>query len=190
MNELDAQEALIRQQMQSQEGMNAPMLWQNQQQVQAALVAQTDPAKILDEIELKLKGYKQSMKTGEFEQMAEPLMNDKGVNKLILNLSAIVNQNTILSHLEEEEITKMIIKVGNDLIDDLTLNWKDYGIKDEMSRDHIVNIALFPSFMALKRAWKQNEKNWLGKITIESLSNAPRVQGMRDKGKIMDRLRL
>ena len=84
----------------------------------------------------------------------------------------------------------MIIKVGNDVIDDLTLNWKDYGIKDEMSKDHIINLALLPAFMSLKRAWKQNEKNWLGKVTIESLSNAPRVQPIKDKGGALSRLRL
>jgi len=41
----------------------------------------------------------------------------------------------------------------------------------------------------LKRALGQNEKNWLGKISVEQISGAPRIQPPK-KGGFWSKLRL
>ena len=161
---------------------------QQQQQIQAALVEQTNPVHVLEEVELKLGGFRQEY-DGTFKKVSEPLMNKNGINRMLFLLSSIVNQNTILSHLEQEEIGRLIIQVSNDVIDDLVLNWKEYDIKDKILLDHIVDAVLFPSFMALKRAWKQNEKNWLNKTVVETITTAPRPIMQKKEG-IFSKLRL
>lgn len=180
-NEYNVQSALQREQMESEQGMNAPSMVQQQQQVQAALVAQTNPNILLEEVELKLKGFRQKY-DGTFEKVSEPLMNNKGINRMIFLLSTVVNQNTILSHLEREEIGKLIIRASDDIVDDLVLNWRSYAIKDKMLLDHIVDAILFPSFMALKRAWKQNEKNWLNRAVVETINSSPRASPVKREG--------
>lgn len=176
----DVSEALTQQQIQGQQAMHVPGMFQAQQQVQAALVAQTNPLHVLDDIEQKLRGKRMDY-DGQYKKISEPLMNEQGIGRMLFLVSSIVNQNTILSHLESQEIGKLITKIGDDIVDDLVLNWYRYGIKDKMLLDHIVDVILIPSFMALKRAWKQNEKNWLGKVTVETLNNAPRV-AMKKEG--------
>ena len=180
--------ALQQQNIQAQTSLNAPALLQNQQVIQAALVEQTNPSHILEDIELKLRGYKQNY-DGTVEQITEPLMNSLGIGRMILLISSVVNQNTILSHLESVEIGKLMIRLSDDIIDDLVLNWREYEIKDKMTLDYIVNIILFPSFMALKRAYKQNEKNWLNKTVVESINTQPRLD-LKKKGGFFNRLKL
>lgn len=180
-NEFHMQSELQRQQLEAEQGLSAPSLVQQQQQLQAALVEQTNPDKVLEEVELKLKGYRRKF-DGGLLKMSEPLMNNHGINRMIFLLSSIVNQNTILSHLEREEIGKLIIQVSNDVIDDLVLNWRNYGVRDKILLDHIVDVILFPSFMALKRAWKQNEKNWLNKAVIETINSSPRSSPIKKEG--------
>jgi len=62
------------------------------------------------------------------------------------------------------------------------LNWKDYGIKDKMILDYIEDIVLFASYFALKRALGKNEKNWLGKITVENIMGGSRVAPPKREG--------
>ena len=168
-----AQSELQQQQIQAEQGMNAPALQQQQQQLQAALVEQTNPSHILEDVEQKLRG-KKPMMDGSYQKIGEPLMNEKGIGRMIFTLSSVVNQNTILYHLENQEIGNIIVRLSNDIIDDLVLNWQDYGIVDKILLDSIVDAVIFPAFASLKRAWKQNEKNWLNKTVVESISSSPR----------------
>lgn len=184
-NEFEAQQSLQQDQINAQMGMSSPILMHDHQQFQAALVEQTNPNRILENIEMKLKGYKESIDDNGklfYEEVSEPLMNEKGIGRMLFILSGIVNQNTILSHLEAREISGMIIRVSDDIIDDLVLNWKNYDVKDKILLDYIVDVVLFPSFIALKRGWKQNEKNWLGKITLETLNTSPRFTPSKKEG--------
>lgn len=168
------QSNLQSQQIDAQMQMNAPMMLQQTQQMQAALVEQTNPSHVLEDIKLKLQGYRERY-DGSYEQISEPLMNKEGIGRMLFILSSVVSQNTILSHLETHEIGRLIIQISDDIIDDLVINWRQYGIRDKMLLDHIVDVILIPSFMALKRAWKQNEKHWLGRAVVETVSNKPQM---------------
>jgi len=173
------------------EGGMVPYTHQMQQDVaqsQAVLVQQTNPIKVLIEIANKLKGYYINPDKS-ITKISEPLMNKKGISRIMFIMSSIINQNTILSHLEEKEISKIVIQLSDDLTDDLTLNWREYEITDKMMLDHILDAIIFPAYFALKRALGQNEKNWLGKISVEQISGAPRIQPPK-KGGFWSKLRL
>ncbi len=165
----------------------APQLYEQSQQLQSALVEQTNPAKVIRDIELSLMNQEENP-DGTMKKLGDPLMNDKGVNRMKFIMRSIINQNTILSHLDDKEINKLILEKADNIIDDLTLNWKQYGITDKMMLDHIVDAVIMPAFFALKRALEQNEKNWLGKITVESMTSSPRMQQPK-KGGFLDRFK-
>lgn len=181
IEEYRLQEALQGQQMSNQYSMQAPYMFNSVQEHQAILVEQTNPDKIIEAVILKLMGYEKRY-DGSVKKVRPPTMNELGIARMSFIMSSIINQNTILSHLEDQEISKLIIQLGDDLIDDLTLNWKDYAIEDKILLDHIVDAIVIPSYLALKRALGQNEKNWLGKISVENITNAPRIGQPKKEG--------
>lgn len=166
----------------------APQMQEQVSQAQAVLVAQTNPSNVLEDISMKLRGKVKNY-DGTFLVEGDPVMNDKGINRMLLIMSGFINQGTVLSHLEEKQISKIVIQLGDDVVDDLTLNWKDYNIKDKMMLDHITDLIVFTAFFALNRALGQNEKNWLGRISLEHISGGPRMPSPK-KESIFSKLRL
>lgn len=173
-----AQQTLQDQQIASQFALQAMGNQDNFQQHQAILVEQTNPDKIVDNIMLGLQG-KERNRDGGIIKTGEPVMNELGLNRIRFQLKSIINQSTILSHLEIEDIGRLMEQLSNNICDELALNWKEYGIVDKTLLDSISNSILVPAYLALKRAEGQNEKNWLGKISIENISNAPKIQQPR-----------
>jgi len=183
-----AQEALQRQAQQAQSQAMAPQLFQQVQERNAVLVEQTNPKRIVKDIVLRLKGMELAPNGQEIE-VATPKMNQKGIEKMSFLLESHINQNVILSHLNETEITSMITTLGDDLVDSLALNWREFGIQDKTDLDDINNSILMNVFLALKRAEGQNEKNWLGKISVESIGSGSSMPTAK-KGGFWDKFKL
>src|SRR3990167_9867170 len=167
-----AQKNLQQDHLNTQTSLAAPQLRELQNQYQAVLVEQTNPKRVIREIEMSLMNCDED-DNGVIIRYGEPLLNELGISRLRFVMRSIINQNTILSHLEEKEIARIIVEKSNNIIDDMTLNWREYGVKDKIILDHIIDSVVFPAFFALKRAWQQNEKNFLGKVTVETLANNP-----------------
>jgi len=177
-----AQEALQRQQLEStQQQSFAPQLFEQIQRSEAVLVEQTNPKRIVKDIVLRLKGM-ELLSNGQEVQVATPKMNKKGIEKMSFLLESHINQGVILSHLNEHEIGSMINSLSEDLVDSLALNWREFGIQDKTDLDDINNSILMNVFLALKRAEGQNEKNWLGKISVESIGSGSHMQGAKKGG--------
>ena len=169
-----AQEELQRQQIDAQQSSYAPQMQEQMQQAQAVLVEQTNPNKIVHKVMLRLQGIEE-MPDGTKIRVAEPKMNKEGIDNIWFILDSHINQNVILSHLELKEIQAIMDSLQEDVVDDLSLNWKKYGIKKRTDLDTINNSILINIFLALKRAEGQNEKNWLGKISVENISGGNRA---------------
>lgn len=165
----------------AQMSQQVPNMLQQQQAVQAAIIEQTNPDRVLRDIELRLKG-KEERADGTIQKVSEPLMNDLGIGRIRSLLSSVINQNTILSHLEMDEIGRIMVKLGDDIGDSLEINWKEFGISDKTILDHVVDICLIPTFMTLKRAYRQSEKNWLNKAVIENINTSPRMMPQKKEG--------
>lgn len=168
------QDALQRDQIDAQQALNAPMLHEQMQQNQAVLVEQTNPKRIVKEIILRLKGL-QERNDGTLVRVSKPKLNEVGIENISFIINSHINQNTILSHLDHREISKIMFSVSESLVDNLKLNWKDYGIERKTDLDDINDSVLINIFLALKRSEGQNEKNWLGKISVENISSASRM---------------
>ena len=169
------QQTLQDQQIAAQYNMQTMGMLSEFKQKQALLVEQTNPSKIVDSIMLGLEG-KEEVSPGQFKRVGEPVLNEEGLSKIRFQLRSLINQSTVLSHLELEDVGRIAEQFGNNITDELTLNWKRYGIKDKAMLDSIHDAIVIPTFLALKRAEGQNEKNWLSKISVENISNAGRIE--------------
>jgi len=185
----EMQNALQQPQINAQNNMSTPQLYDQVQQSQSILVEQTNPKKVVDDIILRLRGIRRTP-DGREVLVAEPKMNKIGIEKIWFILDSHINQNVILSHLEASEIGNIMETVGSDLVDNLSLNWEKYGIKDKTDLDDINNSVLSNIFFALKRAEGQNEKNWLGKISVENISSQPRIGGFGKKDNFWSKFKL
>ena len=175
------QDAMQQNQMSDQRGMMLPQMFEQVQQAQAVLVEQTNPNKIVEQIMLRLRGLRRK-EDGSLIRVAEAKLNKVGQENIWFILDSHINQGVILSHLVKDEIANMMHVLSDDLVDDLTLNWREYGIKVKTDLDVINNSVLCNIFLALKRAEGQNEKNWLGKISIENITNQPRLPLLKKEG--------
>jgi len=171
--QFQGQEALQQQQLDAQQMMYAPQLQEQMQQAQAVLVEQTNPNKVVHKIMLRLQG-KEERPDGSLIDIATPKMNKEGIDNIWFILDSHINQNVILSHLELKEIQSIMESLQNDIVDDLSLNWRRYGITKKTDLDAINDSILMNIFLALKRAEGQNEKNWLSKISVENISGGNR----------------
>lgn len=164
------------------------VLKEQQAQSQAILVTETNPKKVVDQIELLLKNQ-QRMPNGQLVQLGPPHLSELGINRALFILRAMVTQGAILSHLEEKRINQLIIEIGDAVADDLAQHWRKYGIADKTMLDFVHNVIIFNVYLALMRSYGQNEKNWLKGITVETI-NTGRGSLPEKKGGFFDRFRL
>jgi hypothetical protein len=153
----------------------APYLLQDKQLTQAALMEQLDPEEIIEEIKRTLKGVKINKLTGEQTKEAEPLMNDEGISKIILTMRSVVNKNIIMSAIQEPMINKLTADLANEIVDELTLNWKEYGIKNKSDVDKIEGVCKRMAYAALMRSKEGGERRFLGTTTVENISSTPQA---------------
>jgi len=166
------QSNLQRQAGESQNVPYAPQLQEQVMQAQAVLVAQTNPDKVLRDIILRLRGLREDFE-GKYMREGPQLMNNKGISFVRFVLSTVLNQSTVLSHLEDHEIDRLIIYLHENITRDLAKNWRSYDVPDRETLNHIEAAIVVPAMLALKRALEQNEKNWLGRITVENIQGRP-----------------
>jgi hypothetical protein len=158
-----------------------PQMYEQMQQNQAILVEQTDPKKVVKTIIMRLQG-REERPDGTIVQWGKPKMNRAGIENFKYILDSFINQNTIFTHLDDKQISKIIIEVADMITDDLTLNWKAYGIINKTDLDTIHDTVIINIFNSLNRALGQNEKNWIKSFTVENVSNAPRLQSPKKEG--------
>ena len=89
-----------------------------------------DPEETLEELVHNLKGEKQNLK-GEWylPPGAMPLMNEYGIQSVVSSLRFVINKNTALSNLSEDDINKMCLDRSFYLVDRLSANLNEYGVK-------------------------------------------------------------
>ena len=128
------------------------------------MVELTNPDEIITSLENSLKGLR---KVGvEYKQMSNPLLNQRGINSVIAQVRSVVNQVSILSFLDEEDIRKLIMLFSRSMIEDLMLNSKLYDITCPADRTKILTMSQTISYSCLKRALRGNDKNFWSRIVM------------------------
>ncbi len=170
---------------QSQAKLYAPQLKEQMQETQAAVIAQTNPAKSLKTI---LEGFKGNMmdENGKVEKIGEPIMNSLGIAKIASILIPFISDPIRFGNIGKTEVRKITLQVTDDITENIGINWRAYGIPDASTKDLIVDALLTLILITLTRSEEQGEKNWLGKVVLESVSQ---VRPQPKKSSIMDKLR-
>ncbi len=143
--------------------------------MEADLIEKTDPKVVVDNIEHFLAGEEYDEENLKWKETKIPLMNKQGVKSIMTDIRAVVNQNTILSNLDEKEINTIIIQLSDTIIIKLMQSWKEFEVsKPELNT--IVLSILHMAYPALKRAWQQGERNWHKTVTRAELQTIIREQ--------------
>jgi hypothetical protein len=145
-----------------------PTIHEQMQQVQAVVIEQINPKRVVGEVLLELDG-KEVNSSGDIIIIGIPYLNQEGLRNIKVRMRSLINQNNIMSFLNDKEIRRLMLRLSDDLAIDLALNWRNYGIQSRTICDTIMNIVLINSFTALKRSEEQNEKRFLKGIAFESI---------------------
>lgn len=128
------------------------------------LVTQTNPGALIIEWMHKMKGQIEVDENGQKKwitpQGAEPLMNDNGIHSCLIDIYSVVNQCTILSWIDREDVENITIEVGKAVTFKLAMNWKDYELKKCNLTTVVLSITNL-CYMALNRGKDQGERTFL-----------------------------
>lgn len=98
-------------------------------------------------------------------QVGDPLMNEEGIASVIGQVQAIVNQVTVMSNMDKNDVPNLILYFGDTLAQDLMMNREKYGIKNISARARISTVALLSAYITLKRAFEEGDKRfWKGSV--------------------------
>jgi len=95
-----------------------------------------NPKDIITEVEKSLRGQTYDRKEHKWVQVRKPILNDDGINSVLLNLSPYASKVFSMSHLSEKRIKKMahqftkemIVLFGTDEHDELGIDVKQMSV--------------------------------------------------------------
>ena len=148
------------------------------------IVAMTNPQGELRKLELTLKSMVEDSH-GNTRKIGDALMNELGVNSVLGQVQSLVNRNTIMSNLDDGEVSVLMDFIGDTLSRDLMMNREKYGIDNSASRDKIFFSALSTAFVVLKRGFEEGDKRfWKGSQQDITMRN----EGMQQKKGLFGRV--
>lgn len=141
------------------------------QQYGSAIILLTNPENELGKMELTFRGMKLN-DDGIPIVVGKRMMNDDGVASVIGSIQSLVNQVSVMSNLDNKNISNLIDYLADTLAKDLMLNRMAYGITSPSTRDKIFQTALSTSFVTLRRAYEEGDKRfWKGSVQEIRTSN-------------------
>lgn len=148
------------------------------------IITQISPSNQIEEIGMRIKGYKKNLFTGEWEKM-KSLGEGKQIpealaDRYITWLSSFMNLNTTLGNLSGNQITRLMHNAVKWVVDDLDAHADEYGMgRDYTERTRIGDILLNSTFLVLNRSLNGSEaRRFWGSLSMaENSSMNPGQQG-------------
>lgn len=148
----------------------APTINESFNEQKAKVIEETNPEKDIIQLEFYLKGYEYDAK-GNFKKVKEPVLSEYGINKIITTLRIAAMNTSRLGRIKEKFVRDATLRLIDDFTHDIGLLWREYGIKDETTKDLIISSLTVSLMNLISRSEEQNEKNWLGRISFFSESS-------------------
>jgi len=154
--------------LESQARLVAPQLREQVAEVQAAIIAQTNPARALRVI---LEGFKGNMinEYGDLEAIGKPLVNQEGISRIASMLIPFVNDPIRFGKISHVEVREIALQVINDITEDIGIYWREYGIQSPPIKDLLIDSCLALIFITLTRSEEGDDKRFLSRVILESL---------------------
>ncbi len=153
---------------------------------EGSLRYQIDNDDIIREVEHSLKAEILTFKDGSAvwyrPANVKPLINDAGVNNILVVLRSHLSKVFSLSDLDERTIQHMTLSIGRDFIEDLRDNWEIYEIKDSPSASHITRLITNTVYATLRKGYNARYLNFLRstqsiqEVQHRSIRDAPHHQ--------------
>lgn len=96
----------------------------------------------------------------------KPLLNDEGINTVLMSMQSILNPMTVWSNLDDREVGVIIKDLNRDMVKLLAFN-KDTFKVDEINRSLVAGYARRFCYLFLKRPYKEGDRRFFGRITQE-----------------------
>ena len=124
----------------------------------------TDPKKEIEKLRLTLQN-KILDNDGKEVIIGKPLLNETGINSVVGQVRALVNQVTVLSNLEDKHENALVEYFYDTLIINLMLHRKKYDINNDADRTVILFQCLGTVIVCLRRGYKGDDKKfWKGQV--------------------------
>lgn len=146
------------------------------------IVNQISPTNQVEDIEMRIRGYKKNVYTGEWEPISEGATDnvpEMMIRKYVSYLASIMNTNTTLGNLSATQITKIMKQVVEWVVDDLDSHAEEYGIAGDYTElTRIGDIILNSTFLVMNRSLNGSEaRRFWGSLSMaESMNMSPMQQ--------------
>jgi|SRR6056297_1989529 len=149
------------------------------------IVAQISPSNQVQEIEMRLKGYKKNFMTDQWEKISENAGNipEDLVSRYVSWLSTFMNINTTLGNLSGGQITGLMRNAIEWVVDDIDAHAEEYGISgDYTERTRLADMLLTSTFVVLNRSLNgiESRRFWSSLSMAESSSMMPQQSKSSD----------
>jgi len=152
------------------------------------IISQLDPENQLKEIEMRIRGFKKNVFSGEWEKIDPdaPEPPKLLIERFISYLSSFMNQNTTQSNLSEGQVNTLMRLVIDYVSDELDSNAELYNLENNYTeRTRIGHIILNSTFFVLNRALNGQEAKRMWK----ALSLSESYNGNQEKNKFTESLK-
>ena len=124
-----------------------------------SVLDRTDPKAITHMLKCKLRGmeFDEENQVWFLPKEAMPMLNERGIRSIMVDVSSVLNQNSVLSNLEDEHISQIIIGLGDCLVLKLMQRYLEFGV-DIAELDTIVFSILNACFLCLRRSYHNLER--------------------------------
>ena len=122
------------------------------------MIQLTNPESILEKMDLTFRSMMMDHK-GKPYSVGPPLMNELGISAVRGQVQSIVNQTTVMSNFNKNDIPMLMDFLGDTLAKDLMMNRETYGMTFT-TRDKVYFVSLTSAFICMKRALDEGEKRF------------------------------
>lgn len=84
---------------------------------------------IINDVRSAMKGLEFDENTGKYMEIGKPMVSDECVDDITAYLHYFINQNNIMSNLDEAYIRGVMPEINMDINGMFAIKWKDYGIE-------------------------------------------------------------
>ena len=147
------------------------------------IISQLNPDVQLQDIEMRIKGYKKNTISNDWEKIDENSLEPPKllISKFISYLGSIMNQNTTQGNLSDQQVNKIMKIVIEYVTDELDSNEELYNLKDNYTeKTRIGDIIINSVFFVLTRALNGQEakRMWSSLNLSENYSTQPQKSKM------------
>ena len=148
---------------------------------QASIIKGLSTHNQLDRIELRAHGYKYSPLKKQWEQVTEPLMNELGINKLMIFLEAVGDLGTF-SNYDKKQIPRIVDFYFTNAYTEFIVYSTEFGLKEHRKKE-VLNILFGFYLSALNSAKNAGHRNTIRGVLSENVMARALAGGEESKKK-------